>query len=436
MADVQPLRGIRYNSEAVGNLAQIITPPYDVISEEAQAKYHARNPYNIIRLELGLDEPGDTSLNNRYTRAATTFAEWRVNSILQQEATRCYYVYQQIFTHSAQTYTRTSLLARVRLEPWSARIVLPHEHTMAKPKDDRLKLLRACVTNLSPIMSLYNDPQDRIRRLLSSYVENVEVQITDEVNEKHRLHPITDEHQIALIQNFFAERQLYIADGHHRYETALNYREEVRAMHRKLDPKDAANFVLMALTDIDDPGLLVLPTHRLLFGLSQDALKRLTSQQLARYFTVYDQEEAEASHDALLEELAQKGASQPSFVLSTAQKTWLLSLNETGKARMRESSHSSAWNELDIAIAHTLILGDILGLKAEDMTAGTHIRYTRDAQQALHTVQTSEAQAALISNATRVRQICDVADADDRMPQKSTYFYPKLITGLVMNPLW
>jgi uncharacterized protein (DUF1015 family) len=436
MADVQPLRGIRYNSEAVDNLAQIITPPYDVISEEAQAKYHARNPYNIIRLELGLDEPGDTSLNNRYTRAATTFAEWRVNSILQQEATCCYYLYQQIFTHNAQTYTRTSLLARVRLEPWSARIVLPHEHTMAKPKDDRLKLLRACVTNLSPIMSLYNDPQDRIRRLLSSYVENVEVQITDEVNEEHRLHPITDEHQIALIQNFFAERQLYIADGHHRYETALNYREEVRAMHRKLDPKDAANFVLMALTDIDDPGLLVLPTHRLLFGLSQDALERLTSQHLTRYFTVHDTGETSTSSDVLLEGLTQKGVSQPSFVLSTTQKTWLLSLNEAGKMRMGESSHSSAWNELDVAIAHTLILEDLLGLKAEDMAAGTHIRYIRDAQQALRAVQTSEAQVALILNSTRVRQICDVADADDRMPQKSTYFYPKLITGLVMNPLW
>jgi uncharacterized protein (DUF1015 family) len=192
----------------------------------------------------------------------------------------------------------------------------------------------------------------------------------------------------------------------------------------------------MALTDVDDPGLLVLPTHRLLFGLSQDALKRLTSQQLAQYFTIFDPEEAEASYDVLLERLAQKGASQPSFVLSTAQKTWLLSLNQAGKARMGESSHSNAWNELDVAIAHTLILEDILGLKAEDMTAGTHIRYTRDAQQALHVVQTGEAQATLILNATRVRQICDVAIADDRMPQKSTYFYPKLITGLVMNPLW
>ena len=436
MADVQTLQGIRYNGEASDNLARIITPPYDVISEEAQAKYYARNPYNIIRLELGMDEPGDTSLNNRYTRAAATFAEWRLNSILQQENTPCYYLYQQIFTYNAQVYTRTSLLARVRLEPWSTRIVLPHEHTLAKPKDDRLKLLRACVTNFSPIMSLYDDPQGRMRRLLSSYTETAEVQITDEVNEVHRLQPITNENHIALIQNFFAERQLYIADGHHRYETALNYREETRALHRKLDQKDAVNFVLMALTDIDDPGLLVLPTHRLLFGLNQDILKKLTSHYLARYFTVYEPEGAEASHDVLLERLAQMGTSQSSFVLSTVQKTWLLTLNGAGKTRMEESGHSSAWNELDVAIAHTLLLEDTVGLKAEDMTVGTHMQYTRDAQKALDAVQTGEAQAALILNATRVRQICDVAIADDRMPQKSTYFYPKLVTGLVMNPLW
>jgi uncharacterized protein (DUF1015 family) len=436
MADVQPIQGIRYNSEVPGNLAQVITPPYDVISDEAQAKYYARNPYNIIRLELGMDEPDDTSLNNRYTRAAATFAEWRVNTILQQETIPCYYLYQQIFTYNGQSYIRTSLLARVRLEPWNTRIVLPHEHTMAKPKDDRLKLLRACVTNLSPIMSLYEDPQSRMRRLLSSYADAAEVQITDEVNEVHRLHPITDENQIALIQNFFAERQLYIADGHHRYETALNYREEVRAMHRKLDAKDAANFVLMALIDIDDPGLLVLPTHRLLFGLHQDALKKLTSQNLARHFNVYELEGVEASQDGLLQRLALMGASQPAFVISTADKTWLLSLNGAGKAHMGEGSHVNAWNELDVAIAHTLILEDILGLKAEDLTAGTHIRYTRDAQQALDAVQTGEAQVALLLNATRVRQICDVAIADERMPQKSTYFYPKLVTGLVMNPLW
>jgi uncharacterized protein (DUF1015 family) len=436
MADVQPLHGIRYNSEITGTLEQLICPPYDVISEEAQTNYSAHNPYNIIRLELGMDEAGDSSLNNRYTRAAATFAEWRLSSILRQEAAPSYYLYQQLFTHNSHTYTRTSLLARVRLETWSSRIVLPHEHTLAKPKDDRLKLLRACVTNLSPIMSLYDDPQGRIRKLLSSYAETAEVQITDEINETHRLHPVTNEKHIALIQNFFSERQLYIADGHHRYETALNYREEVKAMHRKLHPNDAANFVLMALTDVDDPGMVVLPTHRLIFGLHHDALKKLTKEYLARYFTVYEPAEAEVSSDALLENLALMGESQPSFALHTAHHTWLLRLNDTGKARMRESGHSSAWNNLDVAIAHTLILEDMLGLNAEDMAAETHIQYTRDAQKAVEAVKTSEVQASLILNATRVRQICDVAIADDRMPQKSTYFYPKLVTGLVMNPLW
>src|SRR5579859_1778595 len=328
MADVQPFRGIRYNGEAVGNLAQVVTPPYDVISPEAQVRYYTRSPYNIIRLELGLDEPGDTTLNNRYTRAASIYAEWRASSILRQDLSPCYYLYQQIFTHRGQTYTRTSLLARVLLEPWSARVVLPHAHTMAKPKHDRLKLLRACATNLSPIMSLYDDPQGRIRRLLSSYAAKPEVQITDEVNEEHRLHPLTDKQQIALIQNFFAERQLYIADGHHRYETALNYREEVRAMHRTLHIDDAANFVLMALIDVDDPGLLVLPTHRLLFGLGQDALSVLTSQQLARYFTLHEPATTEHSQEILLGRLAQVGASRPSLIISAAEQTWLLSLND------------------------------------------------------------------------------------------------------------
>ena len=273
MADVQTLRGIRYSSDTVGDLAQVVSPPYDVISEEDQASYYARSPYNIIRLELGKEEPGDTSLNNRYTRAATIFGEWRINNILRQEATPCYYLYQQIFNHEGQTYTRTSMLARVRLEPWSAKVVLPHETTHSKAKDDRLRLLRACAANFSPIMSMYEDPQGRIRRLLAAHASNADIQFTDEVNEQHRLHLFTDPTQIALIQNFFAERQLYIADGHHRYETALNYREEIREQRRYIHENDAVNFVLMALIDVDDPGLLVLPTHRLLIGLSPEALR-------------------------------------------------------------------------------------------------------------------------------------------------------------------
>ncbi|HEU0000552.1 MAG TPA: DUF1015 domain-containing protein [Ktedonobacteraceae bacterium] len=435
MADVRALRGIRYNDEVVSDLAEVVTPPYDVISKEAQAKYYARNPYNVIRLELGEEQVGDNTLNNRYTRAAAALAEWRLQGVLRQDALPGYYLYQQVFSQNGQQYTRTSLLARVRLEPWSSKVVLPHEHTMSKPKDDRLKLLRACATNLSPIMSLYDDPQGRIRRLLGAYADKAEVQITDEVGEGHRLQHITDPAQIDLIQNFFAERQLYIADGHHRYETALNYREEIREQRRQLHVDDAVQFVLMALVDVDDPGLLVLPTHRLLSGLPTTALRALSTEQLARYFTVSELGSG-ATSDALLAQMAQAGTTEAALVLSTGEQNWLLRLNEQGRRRMAESGHSAAWNELDVAVAHTLILEALLGIQTEDVTAGSYLRYTRDAQQAVQAVQTGEAQAALLLNATRVRQIRDVSQADDRMPQKSTYFYPKLITGLVMNPLW
>lgn len=435
MAEVRPLRGLRYAPEQVGNLAQVVTPPFDVISKEAQARYYARSPYNVIRLELGQQFPTDDELNNVYTRAAATLADWRMQGVIRQEATPCYYLYQQKFTHGDHKFTRTSLLARVRLEPWSARVVLPHEHTLAKAKDDRLQLYRACSTNFSPIMCLYDDPQSRMRRLLSAYAARPEIQIVDEAGEEHLLQPITDPQQIALIQDFFAPRQLYIADGHHRYETGLNYRAEMLEQRKELHPEDAVNFTLMALIDVDDPGMLVLPTHRLLFDLSPDMLNGLTPEQLAHYFTV-QQLDASATPQSILAQLARAGEQQPSFVVYTPQQTLLLTVNEQGRQQMEWSGHSPAWNQLDVAMAQRLLLEALLTLNAQDMTAGTHVRYTHDPDEAFRSVQSGEAQAALLLNSTPLRQVCDVAQADDRMPQKSTYIYPKLITGLVMNPLW
>lgn len=436
MAEVLPLRGIRYAPQVVGDIAEVVTPPYDVISKEAQAAYYARNPYNVIRLELGQPQPGDNALSNVYSRAAATYSDWRLQGVLRQDATPAYYLYQQQFiqsAHGTQSSTRTSLLARVRLQPWDAHVVLRHEHTRTKDKADRLSLLRACATNFSPIMSMYDDPQGRIRRVLSAYADAAEVQFTDEVGVEHRLHPITDVQQIALLQDFFEPRQLYIADGHHRYETALAYRQEILDQRRELHPQDAANFVLMALIDLDDPGLLVLPTHRLLYGLSQEALSRLSGQS-GQYFTVRPVETM--AGEAVVQQLAEAGQQQPAFVVSSAQGTVLLTLNAAGEARMQSSEHSAAWNTLDVAVAHKLLIEELLGLSAADMVAGAHIRYSHDAQETLKAVRDGEAQVGLLLNATRVRQVCDVAQADDQMPQKSTYFYPKLITGLVMNPLW
>ncbi|GLV59509.1 hypothetical protein KDH_63350 [Dictyobacter sp. S3.2.2.5] len=202
MADVQPLRGFRYAQEKVGDLVGTVTPPFDVITPEAQAGYYQNNPYNIIRLELGKTYPTDSGLNNVYTRAARTLAEWRLEGVLQQETQACYYLYQQHFTYAGQSYSRTSLLARVRLEPWDAQVILPHEHTRTKDKEDRLQLLRACSTNFSPIMCMYDDPQGRIRRLLSAYAEQPEIRFVDENGEDHLLQPITDPEHVRLLQDF------------------------------------------------------------------------------------------------------------------------------------------------------------------------------------------------------------------------------------------
>ncbi|HEU5347547.1 MAG TPA: DUF1015 domain-containing protein, partial [Ktedonobacterales bacterium] len=219
MADVRPLPGIRYADE--GHLAALVTPPYDVVSPEAQARYYERDPHNVIRLELGRDEPGDDDLNNRYSRAAADFAEWRRSGVLRQDEPSLY-LYEQRFSSSGQTYTRTSLLARVRLEPWDARVILPHERTLNKPKDDRLKLTRACAATLSPLMALYDDPAGELARVLDTIrAEPPVAAFSDDDGEEQRLWVAQDEAIAAQMAAFFADRHLYIADGHHRYETAL-----------------------------------------------------------------------------------------------------------------------------------------------------------------------------------------------------------------------
>src|SRR5690348_9179582 len=214
MADVRPLPGIRY--AAADQLAALMTPPYDVISPEAQDRYYARHPENIIRLELGRDEPGDDELNNRYTRAAATFAEWRGRGALRQDAPALY-LYEQRFAWEGREYRRLSLLARVRLEPWEAGVILPHERTLAKPKDDRLKLLRACAANLSPLLALYDDPdQELAKRLAKVRRGQPEAAFTDEAGEEHRLWLVTDARFAEQVAAFLVPAKLYIADGHHR----------------------------------------------------------------------------------------------------------------------------------------------------------------------------------------------------------------------------
>jgi uncharacterized protein (DUF1015 family) len=426
MVDVQPLQGLKYASKAVGDLAHVVSPPHDVTSPEEQVYYHALSPYNILQVEWGREFPHDNHLDNRYTRSGDMLTQWYIDGILVKDATFRYYLYQQAFDVEGRAYTRTGLIARVRLEPWTSSAILAHEQTLSKPLHGHLNLLRATATNLGPIMCLYDDSEGQIRELLAtSHASQADIQVVDKVGGKHLLYPIIEQKQIQFIHNFFLAKQLYIADGHHRYETALNYREELQAQ-RSLPVDDPANFVLMTLIDIDDPGLVVLPTHRLLAGLSKKALTAFSIQSLSRYFSVQQLPTVESS-GTILDQLAASSKHHPSLVVSTAADLWLLSLNECGRLQMEKSGHSMAWNELEVAIAQNLLL--------EDMTCRISLSYTHDVNVALQAVKSRKAQVAILLNATPVKQLRDVVQAGDIMPAKSTFFYPKSLKGLVMNSL-
>lgn len=433
MADVRPFPGLRFHVPAT-ELAAVVTPPYDVITPTAQANYYARHPHNIIRLELGQDEPDDDALDNRYTRAAATFAEWRLTGDLCQDPPTLY-VYQQQFAVGDATYTRTSLLGRVRLEPWDAGVILPHERTLAKPKDDRLRLLRACTANLSPLMVLYDDPDHAVAALTAA-VTTAEpaVDFTDEQQERHVLWLVTDPALQAQITAAFAGRQLFMADGHHRYETALAFRDEVREARRELAPDDAANFALMALIATDDPGLVVLPTHRLVRNLDAPTVANIP-ERLSRFWEVEPLDPAEGpSLTAQLAELQATGVT--AAIVATRKHQWLVRLRPEAQDRLQATGETEAWQKLDIAAVHELIVDEALGIPRDVVATSDQISYTRSAEEALVALTSGAAQVAILLNPTLPTQVRDVAQAGGRMPQKSTYFYPKLITGLVINPVW
>ena len=434
MADVRPFAGIRYAPALTSQLATLVTPPYDVISPEAQAAYYERHPNNIVRLELGREWADDDTLSNRYTRAAATFSEWRMQGELRQDTQPAFYLYRQRFQSGGREHWRTSLFARVRLEPWEAGVVLPHEYTMSKPKDDRLKLLRACAANLSPIMALYEDAEASLQHLLEPLASQTpQALFTDEAGEDHWLLPITDPNRLEDIQSFFSTRRLFIADGHHRYETALAYREELREMRKTLHPDDAANFVLMSLTAFEDSGLVILPTHRVVKGLPAERIAGLAGR-LSQDFLI-ERLPADILPDQALIDLA-PDAGIRAFILVMEGELLRMQARPEALRKMAASGRSAPWQMLDVAILQTLIMNEALGIDAEAIVGGTFLIYTRDALSAVQAVRERKAQLAVLVRPTRVGQLREVALSGDRMPQKSTYFYPKLITGLVINPLW
>ncbi|MFH1560941.1 MAG: DUF1015 domain-containing protein [Chloroflexota bacterium] len=432
MADIRPFRGIRYSPQPGVDLGQLLCPPYDIISPEQQMELHQRNPYNAVRLELGMDLPTDSADDNRYTRAAHLLEEWLSEGTLLAEEEAAFYLLQEDFSHQGRSMTRRSILARVRLEEYSQRTVLPHEETSQGPKRDRMELLTATRANLSPILSIYRDPSGQVRELIERVAAGPPSVHANHGDTRIRLWAIADGATVQTVSESLRDAPVYLADGHHRYETALQYRDIQRAGGNQSE--DAGhNFVMMSLIEIQDPGLLVLPYHRVIRGLSPGEL----DQMLGLVRETFDIQPLEVRRDrtrVVVSHLEEQ-------LEGVAENQVALGLLEDGaqRASLRTLRNPPGASSPPLERCATLVLGrrvlePVLGTQQDAVEKGL-LRFTHDSGEVYRLVRSSDYQLGFILPPLSLDLFEEVVLSGERMPLKSTYFSPKLPTGLVINRL-
>ncbi len=433
MAGIIPFVGLRYNKNKIANLASVMTPPYDIIDDKSQARYYAESPVNIIRLELGLIFPDDDEKNNRYSRAKKYLDRWLEDETLLPESKPALYFYQQEFPGVKGNVKRNGFICGLKLEDYSQGTVLPHEETLSKPKADRLKLMNATQCNFSSIFGLYSDPEKLVDQALLEAIEGREpdIDIVDEAGESHRLWVVTDENTLQTVSAVLKEKQIFIADGHHRYETALEYSKQMHESGYK-----GYDYVMTTLVNLYDKGLVVLPTHRVVKNIKNFDLNRLKSS-LTEVFEV-EEFDLSLGVSGFMNELANRGKKKHVFGLYTQEKSlYLLTIKNMNQAKsLMPKEMSESWKKLDVALLDNLVLARLLGIDETNRKQQDNLSYTRDENWAVAQVNEGSYQLALLLNPTRVEEVVAVAQAGDKMPQKSTYFYPKLQTGMVINPLF
>ncbi len=424
MAVVRPFRAWRFTSKA-GGIGALVCPPYDIISEEERQDLLRRNEYNMVQLEL----PRDGA--DPYAAAGKTLRRFCEDGVLAQDQAAAFYVYDIGFAFAGEEKHLTGLMTRVHLEEFSKGVVLPHENTLSKAKEDRLNLMKATEFNFSCIYSLYMDgEQAPVEELLAHTMAGEPLSaLTDADGLTHRLWAITDSDDIRMVENRFADTKLYIADGHHRYETALNYR---RYLQEQGTLADGAEYVMMLLVDMRHPGLVVCPTHRLIKDVANfDSHSLLASCE--SYFTV----ERSLMWPAAEQKLAAAYAAGKTAFLYTddGEGFALLTLKDTGVMEEFLPGLSPVSRQLDVNVLHTLVLERLLGIDREKLANQTNLTYTRQTAEVQDGVRSGAYQCGFILNPTRVEELRDVAAAGEKMPQKSTYFHPKPITGLTLHGL-
>jgi uncharacterized protein (DUF1015 family) len=424
LADARPFRAVRYVPERAGPLEDLVAPPYDVISPEDQKDYYARSPFNVIRLIFGQIHPTDAAGDNRYTRAAAFFDQWTRQGILRQDPALAYYLYRHHFRLPGEApAARGGLVAAIRLEALG-RGILPHERTLPQPKRDRLALTQAVQANLSPILALYDDPAHVIADLVRQASARPPDATVIKGEERHEVWVVPDAQWGRRVETALADQPLFIADGHHRYETAVAYQAQQRAAHPAAAPDAAFNFVMMLLTDARDPGLRILPTHRVLHGLAGYDPARFR-QALARVFRL-----TAVEPEALVQGL-RAGADGARFGVCFGAGDFAL-LTVPAEASAADMPTAAG---LDVEVLHRRILAEHLGLRQKDEEGERVVTYTRDAGWAIGEVAAGRAQLAFLLRPPAVETVLAVARAGGLMPQKSTYFFPKPLSGLFFRTL-
>jgi uncharacterized protein (DUF1015 family) len=425
MAEIAPFRGILYDTQKAGDPAKLLAPPYDVISAEDRAKLAALDPHNCVQLILPEGE-GD----GKYAHAAELLKAWMAEGVMRRDDQPALYRYHQTFTAEGRTATRKGFICRIRLHRFDEGVVLPHERTLAGPKADRLKLKRATRCHLSQVFGLYSDPDrrsDEPFEAIEATAPALSGTTTDGVAQK--LWRLTDPAAQKQVMSLLADKKVYIADGHHRYETMLALREELRKETKS--PRSSIEYGTIFLANMDDPSLLVFPTHRVVHGLPSFDRQAIL-EQAKQFFTV---EETPMSDAATVRRvLAEKGAKAPTFAMASGDKLAYLTLRkDVDLERVPSLKGPAVLRRLDVTLLHALVIEQILGIDRAAQEKQTNLRYVKDTGAAL--VDAKSAQAVFLMNPTKVHEVRDVADTGEVMPQKSTFFYPKLASGLVLNPL-
>ncbi|MFZ3217526.1 MAG: DUF1015 domain-containing protein [Candidatus Acidiferrales bacterium] len=439
MAEIQPFRAFRYDTSRVP-LEKALTQPYDKISPAMQDQYYAASPYNLIAIEKGRTSPDDTPGNNVYTRAGKKIQEWIAQKILVQDAVPAIYIYSQEYlvpgTHTRKT--RIGFIALGRVEDYDAHVVFRHERTLSAPKADRIELLRHTHAQTGQLFMLYNDATRRIDNLLEEAAHKSPPQeMQDEFGVTHRLWPIAERATVRRIQSAMDDKKLIIADGHHRYETALNFRNESRVHAGVNDPYAAPEFAMMTFINTHSKGLTILPTHRLIRNLPDFDFDKFRNS-VARSFDWYsypfqNPEERAAAFADFRKDLEGTNHDRRAIgIYPGAGALYLFILRRDADLEAMLPDISEAQRGLDVVLLHRLLIEKGLGISAEAVAAEKNIGYEREMDAALATVDRGEAQLACLLNPARVRQVADIALGGEVLPQKSTDFYPKLLSGIAI----